>query len=78
MREAIKFLVTNDKVSHIVFSYFIVSVAARFIGITNGLLLAFVLGIVKEFWYDVSPDWKDLVANFVGIALAWYVMKGVH
>ena len=64
----------TDGLLHIVCSAALTSVLGWFAPLWLAALLAFIIGIAKEIIYDKlmkrgTPQWKDVVADLVGIAL---------
>lgn len=64
----------TDGLLHMLFSAVLVSVINWFASLWLAALLALLVGVVKEIIYDKlmkrgTPQWKDLVADIVGIAI---------
>ena len=64
----------KDKADHIVYWFFITKVFMCFMPIGFACIAAFVAGVGKEAWDKYSGkgtcDWKDLIADACGIAIA--------
>lgn len=58
-----------DKVAHFALSAFIAVALGRFIHWAIALVVTFLLGVVKEL-LDNKFDWKDILADAVGILIA--------
>ena len=58
-----------DKVTHFALSAFIAVALGRFVHWAIALIVAFLLGIVKEL-LDNKFDWKDILADAAGILIA--------
>lgn len=68
-----------DKLHHVVYTLALALAGALLFGVTWGLLLALVIGATKELWWDGylgrgRPDWRDMVANGVGLIVAWVLL----
>lgn len=68
-----------DKAHHVVWSFALAVAGAFLLGPIGGLVIAGVLGLVKEWWDGLPPrrrfDWWDMVANVVGILAAVFILK---
>lgn len=70
-----------DKAHHVVYSFALAVAGAFFFGLWWGLILSAAAGVVKEIYDEWSLlhrfDRWDLVANVVGLLLAWIVIGRV-
>jgi len=57
-----------DKVAHFSVSYFLLTYLSLFLPTIYSVLLAFIIGILKEF-IDKKFDYKDIISNCLGILI---------
>lgn len=71
-------MVRRDHLLHIAVSFALAVVGGFLIGRWWGLSAALVAGIVKEIddWRTKrgTPEWGDMAANVVGLAMAWVLL----
>jgi hypothetical protein len=64
-----------DKQLHFVISAFLIIFLSKF-GIIEAVIITFILGLLKEI-YDKRNnnfDWKDLIANILGILVGYILV----
>lgn len=57
-----------DKVAHLFVSYFLLTIFSLVLPLWGAIILAFLFGLGKEI-YDKKFDYKDLIADIIGIII---------
>lgn len=75
---------SGDKFGHFL-AYFALALAGAgivpaervWIVMLRCLLLGFALEVVQGLWLETrQADWRDMLANFAGVACAWLIVRG--
>jgi len=70
----------EDKQQHFWYSFVILIVVSACVNIPAGLVITFLIGLVKEVWdhfYGSGFCWYDMLANCVGILVAFSLLVGI-
>ncbi len=70
----------EDKQQHFWYSFVILIVVSACVNIAAGLVITFLIGLVKEVWdhfYGSGFCWYDMLANCVGILVAFSLLVGI-